>query len=73
MVLKGIGLVGGAMLSSFVGALGQWANAGEWPSSLQWLIIAGTTAGAGMSALVAFLSTSYGDWRKESTGGAHGG
>ncbi len=63
MALKGIGLVGGSMASSFAGSLSQWANAETGPSRLQWVIIAVTTLGAGLSALVAFLSTSFGEWR----------
>jgi hypothetical protein len=62
MVLKGVGLVGGSMASSFAGSLSQWANEATGPSRLQCVIIAVTTLGAGLSALVAFISTSFGDW-----------
>jgi hypothetical protein len=66
MTLKGVGLVGGTMVSSLVGGLSQWATALTSPTKIQWVIIGGTTLGAGLSALVAFLSTSYGDWSKDS-------
>lgn len=63
MILKGIGLVGGAMTFAYTGSLGQWANDGTWPATINWHCIIGGTLGAGFSALVAFCSGSVASWR----------
>jgi hypothetical protein len=63
-------LIGGAMVSGFTGAISQWANAGEWPDTLNWMLIIGGSVGAGLSALVAFCSGSVQTWRQIRNGGA---
>lgn len=70
MVLKGIGLVGGAMVFAYTGSLSQWANDGTWPGTLNWHCIVGGTLGAGFSALVAFCSGSAEKWRQARNGGS---
>lgn len=69
MVLKGFGLVGGAMVGSALGSTSQWVNAGSSPTWLDWFIMALGVLSAGMAALVAFVSGSAVNWRSKRENG----
>ncbi len=45
-------------------ALAQWANSGEHPSTIQWVIIVSGCVGAGSNAALSFLSGAYADYVK---------
>lgn len=55
-------VIGG--LTPLTTGLGQWVDSGEWPPTINWVvIIAGCFVGAA-TQLLAFLSQSYGTWRE---------
>lgn len=72
MVLKGVGLIGGAMVASALGSVSQWINAGVSPSAIDWLVMGLGVAGAFFAALVAFCSGSAEKWRQARTNGNSG-
>lgn len=52
--------------------LGQWVDTGEWPPTINWVvIIAGCLVGAATQVL-SFLSQSYGMWKSERQNGNGG-
>ena len=55
--------------SNLATSLAQWANSGEWPARIQWIvIIVGATVGAATN-LLSFLSSSWAKYRDEKTNG----
>lgn len=46
-------------------ALAQWANSGEWPQPIQWVLIAVGALVGGCTQLLSFLSNSYDAYLKE--------
>lgn len=71
IMTKGIAVTLTATLSALVGALSQWSNDPGEPTKIQWIIIVGTSIGAGATALGAFLSNAFGTYvkgRNESNG-----
>lgn len=60
-------VIGG--LTPLVTNLSQWANTGDWPGRINWVVI---LAGCGVGAatqLLSFLSQSFGDWKAAQTNG----
>lgn len=70
MVLTGLCyvLIGG--LSNLGASLAQWANSGEWPQKINWVVIIGACIVGAATQLLAFLSQAYGNWKQEQNGGA---
>lgn len=68
IITKGIVVTGAATVSALVGSLAQWSNEAAEPSKVQWVIIVGTAVGAGMTALYAFLSQSFGNYLQTRNG-----
>ena len=68
LIIKGVGLIGGAMAAQYVSAISQWENDGTWPSTLNWHTIIIGTLGVGCSAMVAFTSGSVSEWRQKRNG-----
>ena len=62
IITKALVVCGTAAISALVGSLSQWSNAGSNPTKLQWVIIIGTAAGSGGTALGGFLSSSFGKY-----------
>ena len=53
--------VGTSLLTLQTG-LGQWSNANDTPSKVQWVMIIGGSIGTGLTATGAFLSNAFGDY-----------
>jgi len=69
VIVKGLVCVGAATISALVGSLAQWSNDGSSPSKIQWIIIIGTSAGSGFTALGGFISSSFGKYIEARTNG----
>ena len=69
VLLKGIAAVGGAVCLQLANSLGQWANTGEWPSRINWIVTIAITVGAGFNALWSFMSGAYTGWQAERKNG----
>lgn len=49
--------------------LAQWANSGEWPARINWVVIIGGCIVGAATQLLAFLSQSYGQYLAGRTNG----
>ena len=45
--------------------LAQWANTGEWPSRIIWVIMLASCCVGAASQMLAFLSQSFGDYKAQ--------
>ena len=52
--------------------LAQWANTGEWPNNIVWIIILAMAIKGAASQLLSFLSSSYSDYVQTRTSGVGG-
>jgi len=52
----------GTSLLTLQTGLGQWSNAEETPSKVQWVMILGGSIGTGLGATGAFLSDAFGKY-----------
>jgi hypothetical protein len=68
IIAKGFCVTFGAFCLALSGSLGQWVNAGDTPSPVEWIIIGSTSVGAGVAALGGFLSSAFGKWLGEQPG-----
>lgn len=50
-------------------ALAQWANEGQWPPTINWVVIVGVCVGSAAASLLAFLSGSYREYAQSRTNG----
>lgn len=50
-----------------VSGLAQWANSGEWPGKIVWVVMAGTCCVGGATQLLSFLSNSFSDYKDNVT------
>lgn len=62
IVTKGFVVTGAAFTLSLAGSLSQWSNTNDDISLVQWIIIAATSLGAGLTALGGFLSSAFGKY-----------
>lgn len=54
------------MFTPWAAALSQWANSGAWPEKIIWVgVILPASAVGGGSALLAFLSASFTNYRQQ--------
>lgn len=69
LLAKATCYIGIGGLTPLTTGLGQWVDTGEWPPTINWVvIIAGCFVGA-FTQLLAFLSQSYGVWKSDRTNG----
>jgi hypothetical protein len=68
IIIKGIGVVLGTALTTFVGSLSQWSNETASPSEVQWLIIFGAALASGFITMGAFMSTAFKDYKDQRNG-----
>lgn len=68
VVAKGVCVSGSATLLALSSGLSQWSNETANPSTIQWIMILGGSVGAGLSAMGAFLSSSFGNYLKSRNG-----
>lgn len=53
------------IFTPWAASLAQWANSGEWPEKIVWVgVILPASAISGAASLLAFLSSSYGNYLK---------
>ena len=69
IIVKGFVCIGAATISALVGSLAQWSNDTATPSKVQWIIIIGTAASAGFTALGGFMSSAFGRYVEARTNG----
>lgn len=65
VILKGTAAVGMAVCLQLANSLSQWANTGEWPAKINWVVSISITAAAGFNALSSFMSGTYTAWRAD--------
>lgn len=51
-------------------SLAQWANSGESPSRVTWVVIIGACLTGGATQMLSFFSQSYGNWKAGQTNGS---
>lgn len=74
LLTKGSAFVIAAVCLSLGTALAQWANSGEWPGKIVWVVIMANAVGQGANALISFLSGAYADYvRGRTTNGGSSG
>lgn len=56
-------VIGG--LTPLATGLGQWTDTGEWPPTINWVVIGAGCCVGGATQLLSFLSQSYGTWKNE--------
>lgn len=61
--VKGTATVGAAVSLQLANSLSQWAESGESPSRLMWVVIICITIAAGWNAIISFMSGSYERWK----------
>jgi len=65
IITKGVCYVVAGAGANLATSLAQWANSGEWPAKIQWIvIIVGACVGAATNML-SFLSGSFGSYRQQ--------
>lgn len=52
----------GPALLGYSVSVGQWANAPDSPSALEWSMIIGGSLGTGIMGLGSFMSSAFGKW-----------
>lgn len=46
-----------------ISSLAQWANSGEWPEKIQWVVIISGAIVGGATQMLSFLSSSYASYK----------
>lgn len=49
--------------------LAQWANTGDWPTTLQWIILGASSIVGSATQLLSFFSGSFSDYMKQKQSG----
>lgn len=65
VITKGLCYVAVGGLTPLTTGLGQWFDTGQWPPTINWVVI---LAGCGVGAatqMLSFLSQSYGNYKEE--------
>jgi hypothetical protein len=65
IVTKGLCFLVIGFFTPMTVGLAQWANTGEWPSRIIWIVMGASCAVGAASQLLAFLSQSFGDWKAQ--------
>lgn len=72
IVTKGACFVTDGFTAPIIVGLAQWANTGEWPSNIVWIIIGAMALKGAASQLLSFLSSSYSDYVQTNRIGSSG-
>lgn len=51
-----------------VSGLSQWANTGEWPSRIVWVVMGAMCFQGAATQLLSFLSNAYSEYQKQKNG-----
>lgn len=70
VVVKGACYMAIGGLTPLTTNLAQWANSGEWPSRINWVVILGGCGVGAATQLLSFLSGSYSDYVKGRANGS---
>lgn len=65
LVLKALCYATIGALTPLSSALAQWANSGDWPPKIVWIVIVSGCIVGGATQLLAFLSSSYSTYVQE--------
>lgn len=65
IILKAACFVTVGFGTSLVNSLAQWADTGDWPPRINWVIVMVSGAVAAATQLLAFLSDSYAKYSNE--------
>ena len=68
VIAKAVCVTASTSLLALSGSLSQWSNEAANPSTIQWVMIAGGSIGAGLGSLGAFLSGSFGKYLQARNG-----
>lgn len=72
ILTKGMCYVTIGVFTPWAAGLAQWIGSGEMPGTIIWIgVILPASALGGAGQLLGFLSSAYGDYRKEMNGGSH--
>lgn len=63
VIAKGSFLFLGTVAITLASSLAQWANSGDAPSTITWVIIIAGCIGTGSNQVVSFLSESFSQWK----------
>jgi hypothetical protein len=72
IIIKGICYVSIGALTPLSAALAQWANSGQWPPRIVWIVILSACGVGGATQLLSFLSSAYSDYVQTKTNGNGG-
>lgn len=62
IITKGICFAGIGATAPLATGLAQWADTGEWPPRINWVVIIGICLGSMFNSLLGFLSGSFTDY-----------
>ena len=65
IITKGLCFTGAGFATALISGLGQWANEGTWPPTINWIVILAGCAVGASTQLLGFLSQSYGNYKAE--------
>lgn len=68
IVAKAICFVVIGFFTPLVTGLAQWANSGEWPGRIVWVVMGASCCIGGATQLLSFLSNSYSEYAKGRNG-----
>lgn len=72
IITKGLCFVVIGATTPLAVSLAQWADSGQWPPTINWVVIgSGCFAGAA-TQMLAFLSQSFGDYKEQIKSGGSG-
>lgn len=69
LILKGLCYVTIGALTPMSAALAQWANSGEWPPKIIWIVIIIAAITGAATQLLSFLSQAYSTFKEEQKNG----
>lgn len=62
ILAKGMCFIGIGATAPLATGLAQWADTGEWPPRINWVVIIGICIGSMCNSLLGFLSGSFSDY-----------
>jgi hypothetical protein len=69
IITKGLCFVAAGVTAPLVTGLAQWSDSGQWPPTINWIVLIAMCVGGGATALLAFLSQSFGNYKVEMKNG----
>jgi hypothetical protein len=63
IVTKGLCFTAIGFFTPLTAGLAQWANSGEWPGNIVWIVMGASCCVGAATQMLAFLSQSFGDYK----------